>query len=111
MKLRGRPEAPDQSRGCTLSSRTRGDTTDFHGPLQRLLGAMLAIRLTSVTNHGNLNQRSCVGNGVNDAPVSNANSPEVIRTLELSAAGRARVTHQSLDAFENSPRNGVIKRL
>src|ERR1700691_86049 len=36
-KLRGRPPAPDWSRGCTLSSRTRGDTTDTHGPLQRLL--------------------------------------------------------------------------
>src|SRR5215469_18829750 len=38
VKLRGRPEAPDWSRGCTLSFRTRGDTTDSHGPLQRLLG-------------------------------------------------------------------------
>src|SRR5262249_2059038 len=37
VKLRGRPEAPDWSRGCTLSSRTRGDNTDLHGPLQRLL--------------------------------------------------------------------------
>ena len=37
VKLRGRPEAPDWSRGCILSSRTRGDTTDSHGPLQRLL--------------------------------------------------------------------------
>ena len=39
VKLRGRTEAPDQSRGCTLSSRTRGDTTELHGPLQRLLDA------------------------------------------------------------------------
>jgi hypothetical protein len=38
VKLRGRAEAPDQSRGCTLFSRTRGDTTESHGPLQRLLG-------------------------------------------------------------------------
>ena len=37
VKLRGRPEAPDWSRGCILFSRTRGDTTDVHGPLQRLL--------------------------------------------------------------------------
>src|ERR1700728_736701 len=37
VKLRGRTQAPDQSRGCTLSSCTRGDTTDCHGPLQRLL--------------------------------------------------------------------------
>jgi hypothetical protein len=28
---------PNQSRGCTLSSRTRGDTTEPHRPLQRLL--------------------------------------------------------------------------
>src|ERR1700693_2897660 len=37
VKLRGRAQAPDWSRGCTLFSRTRGDTTDSHGPLQRLL--------------------------------------------------------------------------
>src|SRR5215471_940394 len=36
-KLRGRPEAPDWSRGCTLSPHTRGDTADSHGPPQRLL--------------------------------------------------------------------------
>jgi len=40
VKLRGRPEAPNWSRGCILSSRTRGDTTDSHGPLQRLLERM-----------------------------------------------------------------------
>jgi len=45
VKLRGRATAPDWSRGCTLSSRTRGDTTDSHGPLQRLLGAAEATRL------------------------------------------------------------------
>jgi hypothetical protein len=28
---------PDWSRGRTLSSSARGDTTDAHGPLQRLL--------------------------------------------------------------------------
>src|SRR5271170_3868557 len=37
VKLRGRAQAPNQSRGCTLSSSTRGDITDSHGPLQRLL--------------------------------------------------------------------------
>jgi hypothetical protein len=44
VKLRGRAEAPDQSRGCRLSSRTRVDTTENHGPLQRLLGASLHIK-------------------------------------------------------------------
>jgi hypothetical protein len=38
VKLRGRTQAPDQSRGRTISSRARGDTTVHHGPLQRLLG-------------------------------------------------------------------------
>jgi hypothetical protein len=37
VKLRGRAQAPDWSRGCKLSFRTRGHTTDSHGPLQRLL--------------------------------------------------------------------------
>src|SRR5580700_1937485 len=40
VKLRGRTEVPDQSRGRTISSRARGDTTDSHGPLQRLLDAV-----------------------------------------------------------------------
>ena len=39
VKLRDRTEAPDWTRGCTLSSNTRGDTTGSHGPLQRLLSA------------------------------------------------------------------------
>ena len=43
-ELRGRPEAPDQSRGCTLSSRARGDTTERHGPLQRLLDGKAEAR-------------------------------------------------------------------
>jgi len=39
VKLRGRTEAPNRSRGCTLSFSTRGDTTERHGSLQRLLDA------------------------------------------------------------------------
>jgi hypothetical protein len=37
VKLRGREKEPGQSRGRTLSSRARGDTTEPHGTLQRLL--------------------------------------------------------------------------
>src|SRR5262249_36773700 len=37
VKLRGRSMPPDQSRGRTISSRARGDTTEHHGTLQRLL--------------------------------------------------------------------------
>ncbi len=33
-EVEGPHKVPDQSRGCTLSSRTRGDTTEFHGPLE-----------------------------------------------------------------------------
>src|SRR3974390_1268920 len=39
VKLRARPEAPEWGGGCTLLFGTGGDTTDVHGPLQRLLGA------------------------------------------------------------------------
>jgi hypothetical protein len=38
VKLRGRTEAPDGAEGAQFLS-ARGDTTDFHGPLQRLLCA------------------------------------------------------------------------
>jgi hypothetical protein len=43
VKLRGRVEAPAWSCGCTLSPRTRGDTTAPHGPLQRLLDATALV--------------------------------------------------------------------
>ena len=43
VKLRGRTEAPDQRRGRTLSYGARGDTTDCHGPLQRLLGDNISL--------------------------------------------------------------------
>jgi hypothetical protein len=36
VKLRGRTQAPDWSRGCTLFPRTHGDTRAPHGPPQRL---------------------------------------------------------------------------
>ena len=49
VKLRGRPKAPDWSRGCTLSCRTRGDTTDVHGPLQRLLDVAMSTHCKSWT--------------------------------------------------------------
>src|SRR5437660_10129066 len=39
VKLRGRVTRADQRRGRILSSRARGDTAAFHGPLTRLLGA------------------------------------------------------------------------
>jgi hypothetical protein len=39
VKLRGRVEAPDWSRGRILSFHARGETTDSHGPLPRLLGS------------------------------------------------------------------------
>ena len=42
VKLRGRTQAPDQSRGCTISASARGDITAPHGPLQRLLGGRTA---------------------------------------------------------------------
>ena len=43
VKLRGRTEAPDWSRGRTISSRARGDATEPHGTLQRLLGVRINV--------------------------------------------------------------------
>jgi hypothetical protein len=37
VKLRGRAQAPEWSRGRTIFSRARGDTTALHGPLQRIV--------------------------------------------------------------------------
>jgi hypothetical protein len=41
VKLRGRVQAFDWSSGRILSPRARGDTTELHGPLQRLLERMM----------------------------------------------------------------------
>jgi hypothetical protein len=49
VKLSGRAQAPDWSRGRILSPRARGDTTEFHGPLQRLLGDLLPTRPSVVS--------------------------------------------------------------
>jgi hypothetical protein len=48
VKLRGRAQAPDRSRERMLSSSAHGDATALHGPLQRLLGAVV---LTYVLRH------------------------------------------------------------
>src|SRR6202008_2783207 len=49
VKLSGRAEAPDWSRGRILSSCARGDTIELHGPLQRLL-ERLRWRQTKLTS-------------------------------------------------------------
>jgi hypothetical protein len=41
VKLSGRTQALDWSRGRILSSRARGETAEYHGPLQRLLGVVI----------------------------------------------------------------------
>jgi hypothetical protein len=43
VKLRGRAKAPNQSRGCTPSSGTRGETTAPHGPPKRWLGGVILL--------------------------------------------------------------------
>ena len=40
VKLRGRVPGPNGSRGRTMPSRARGDTTGSHGTLERLLAGM-----------------------------------------------------------------------
>ena len=46
VKLRGRATEPDWSRGRNISPSARGDTTELHGPLQRLLDG-----IAHVANH------------------------------------------------------------
>ena len=112
MELRGRPEAPTERRGRILSSRARGaKPLTRHGPLQRLLEAMLPIDFAAVTDHGNLNQRSCVVHSVNNAPIPDANSPEAVGALEFLTTGWSRLPRQSFDALENSSSNATVKRL
>ena len=72
---------------------------------------MLTVGLATVADHVNFDQRARVIDGVNDAPVTDANSPEIVGALELSAARWARVMRQGLDALKNSRRDGAIKRL
>jgi hypothetical protein len=54
VKLSGRAQGPDWSRGCKLSFCTRGDTTEPHGPLGRLLEVspmMSGIAVQQTANH------------------------------------------------------------
>jgi hypothetical protein len=44
-------ERPDWSRGRTILPSARGDTTEHHGPLQRLLGATLTRSLERPRHH------------------------------------------------------------
>jgi hypothetical protein len=44
--LQALPKRPDWSCGRTLSPSARGDTTELHGPLQRLLAARTRDRAT-----------------------------------------------------------------
>jgi len=43
VKLSGRPQASDWSCGRILSPRAGSETTERHGPLQRLLGASIKL--------------------------------------------------------------------
>src|SRR5205823_12560934 len=58
VKLSGRAQALDWSRGRILSSSARGDTTDFHGPLQRLLDFECLLRLNIDQAHLELKTRA-----------------------------------------------------
>jgi hypothetical protein len=43
VKLRGRTEAPDLEPRAHNVFRAHGDTTEHHGPLQRLLGPLVVV--------------------------------------------------------------------
>jgi len=58
VKLSGRAQALDWSRGRILSSSARGDTTDPHGPLQRLLDFECLLRLNIDQAHLELKTRA-----------------------------------------------------
>src|SRR5207253_988777 len=67
VKLRGRPEAPDWSRGRTLSPGARGaKQTTHHGPLERVLEGLPppSNKVTQVTWH-------CLTARTRAAPTSN----------------------------------------
>jgi hypothetical protein len=111
VKLRGRATTPDGAEGAQFTGARGAKRTTHHGPLQRLLEATLAIDFAAVTDHGNLNQRPCVVHSVNNAPIPDSNSPEVIGALEFLTTGRSRLSPQSFDALKNSASNAAVKRL
>ena len=82
-----------------------------HGPLQRLLEAMLPIHLAAVTDHRNLYQGFGVVDGVHHSPIPDANSPEVGGALKFLATSWSRLFGQSLDTLKNSSSDATVKRL
>jgi len=63
VKLRGRTQTPDWSRGCRMLFRTRGNTTDSHGLLQRLLGVGSRKQLAELVLNNGRTKLSLIGQG------------------------------------------------
>jgi hypothetical protein len=97
-KLSGRAQAPDWSRGRILSSHARGDTTELHGPLQRLLEVTLPGGTVRVRHRrfksGNIVQKL-------SAPLR----PQPKRVRALRAADKARLRETKLLGRAPRPRS------
>lgn len=64
-----------------------------------------------MTDRDDINQTIAVGDPVDDAPITNAHTPQVGRPFQLYNSAWARIRYQGLDLFENAPGDGWIKIL
>ena len=76
---------------------------------QRGLGSSFTPRspigLAAVTNAVDLQDPNLIGNFVNNAVVTNANSPIVLRSRQFAATGWARVLRKGRNGGDNSRSN------
>src|SRR5437660_11168144 len=94
VKLRGRAQASDWSRGRTLSSRARGETTARHGTLRRLLDGDLAPREISseeCTDHEYKHKRDCHYSATHN-PAAKGGKLRILKLIKAPTPHPVRVT-------------------
>ena len=105
MKLRGRASTPDWSRGRTLSSSARGDTTDSHGTLQRWLEG-LSMTTSTISSAVTV---STVTRVSTTATVYVAGAQPIYRraagTASVSVTAQVAVIAKACDRYPNSKAN------
>ena len=76
-----------------------------------MLEAKLSVHVPAVPDDGYVYDERRIVDAVDDTPVPDTNSPEILRALELLAAGWAGCFCQGFDTFEHAGRNRPVEVL
>jgi len=80
-----------------------------HGKPDFLFSVKALIYRASVTNNGDINETSCVVDGINYSIITDSNSPEKILPHKLLAPDRSWIFRKGLNFFEYSQCNCLGK--